>query len=123
MIPSSWLNISDPSVMSQPITYVKWLVDIAVEAGYITTGGAVASVNGETGVVLLDTDKVPEGLINLYFTNTRATNALIGTNISIFNNNVGYITLADIPSMGGDFDGGSPTDVHLITQKFDGGSP
>jgi hypothetical protein len=38
-------------------------------------GGAVDSVNGETGVVVLDTDDIDEGGSNLYFTNGRASAA------------------------------------------------
>lgn len=38
-------------------------------------GGAVDSVNGQTGVVVLDTDDVTEGVSNLYFTNARASAA------------------------------------------------
>jgi len=34
----------------------------------------VDAVNGQTGIVLLDTDDIGEGIINLYFTNTRVTN-------------------------------------------------
>ena len=37
--------------------------------------GAVDSVNGQTGVVVLDTDDVAEGASNLYFTNARASAA------------------------------------------------
>lgn len=35
----------------------------------------VSSVNGETGTVLLNTDDIPEGSLNLYFTNARASAA------------------------------------------------
>lgn len=38
-------------------------------------GGAVDSVNGQTGAVVLDTDDVAEGATNLYFTNARASAA------------------------------------------------
>jgi len=38
-------------------------------------GGSVDSVNGETGVVVLDTDDIDEGGSNLYFTNGRASAA------------------------------------------------
>ena len=38
-------------------------------------GGAVDSVNGQTGAVVLDTDDVAEGVSNLYFTNARASAA------------------------------------------------
>jgi len=38
----------------------------------ITGGGAVDSVNGQTGVVVLNTDDINEGSTNLYYTNSRA---------------------------------------------------
>ena len=37
---------------------------------------SVSSVNGFTGAVSLTTDNIPEGATNLYFTNTRARNAI-----------------------------------------------
>lgn len=42
------------------------------------TTDAVASVNGYTGVVVLDTDDVSEGATNLYFTTTRAQASITG---------------------------------------------
>ncbi len=106
--------------------------DITVDAkGRITAvasgvggGGAVDSVNGQTGVVVVDTDDVDEGITNLYFTDTRFDNrfdtqfglktsdnlsegltnlyfsdaraitALTGQNISLFTNDANYITNA-----------------------------
>ena len=44
---------------------------------------AVASVNGFTGAVVLDTDDVSEGATNLYFTNARAQGAITGGASSI----------------------------------------
>lgn len=41
------------------------------------TSGAVDSVNGQTGVVVLDTDDVSEGATNLYFTDGRAQTAAV----------------------------------------------
>lgn len=38
-----------------------------------TGGGAVDSVNGQTGVVVLDTDDVAEGVTNLYYTDVRVS--------------------------------------------------
>jgi len=38
-------------------------------------GGAVDSVNGQTGAVVLDSDDIDEGLTNLYFTEARANAA------------------------------------------------
>ena len=44
--------------------------------------GAVDSVNGQTGVVVLDTDDISEGSTNLYFTDARARSAIAnGTDI------------------------------------------
>lgn len=69
---------------------------------YITSAGApVQSVFGRTGAVLAqsgdyDTSLVPENT-NLYFTDARAISALTGQNISIFNNDSGYITSASAP--------------------------
>jgi len=40
------------------------------------TGGAVDSVNGQTGVVVLDSDDINEGATNLYFTDARALGAI-----------------------------------------------
>ncbi len=39
---------------------------------WIEESGAVESVNGETGIVVLDTDDISEGSTNLYYTNARA---------------------------------------------------
>jgi hypothetical protein len=38
----------------------------------LTPGDAVQSVNGKTGVVVLGTDDIDEGAVNLYFTDARA---------------------------------------------------
>jgi len=63
-------------------------VDITVNQNVITVnvtrttgGGGVESINGETGVVVLTTDNVNEGLINLYFTAARVR-ATVLTGIS-----------------------------------------
>lgn len=57
------------------------LGDWAVYSGSIwqksLNSNAVVSVNGQTGVVVLDTDDVLEGSTNLYFTDTRARTAAV----------------------------------------------
>lgn len=70
------------------VTKTEYTVDITVEPNeYIvnittsTGGGGVESINGETGVVVLTTDNVNEGLINLYFTAARVR-ATVLTGIS-----------------------------------------
>ena len=64
--------------------------------GIISTLAAVESVNGATGVVVLDTDDVAEGTANLYFTNTRARSAVSLTsddaNILAYNTGTGVFT-------------------------------
>lgn len=45
-----------------------------------------------------NTDNLPEGATNFYFTDARAISALTGQNISIFNNDAGYITCSDVNS-------------------------
>ena len=62
------------------------------------SGGGVTSFNSRTGAVEpesgdYDTGMVTEGS-NLYFTGARAVTALTGADISIFANDVGYITNA-----------------------------
>lgn len=42
----------------------------------ISGGGAVDSVNGQTGVVVLDTDDISEGVTNLYYTDARVSSYL-----------------------------------------------
>lgn len=45
--------------------------------GNIAGAGSVDSVNGSTGVVVLDSDDIDEGSANLYFTNSRAKSASV----------------------------------------------
>jgi hypothetical protein len=44
----------------------------------LISGTIVNSVNGNTGVVVLDTDDIDEGVTNLYFTGARAITAIQG---------------------------------------------
>ena len=59
------LSADDPGVLA------NWL-QINVPAG------GVISVNGETGAVVLDSDKISEGSVNLYFTDSRFNTAFAG---------------------------------------------
>jgi hypothetical protein len=64
--------------------------------GIINVVGAVSSVNGATGVVVLDTDDVNEGSTNLYHTATRARSAISlssdDANILAYNTGTGVLT-------------------------------
>lgn len=83
--------------------------------GYYSAGAStVTSVNGQTGVVVLDTDDITEGAVNKYFANSLARGAVSvtgslsynsttgvfsytqPTNVSTFTNDVNYLDSADI---------------------------
>lgn len=56
--------------------------DATVEAAaWQQVSGAVDSVNGETGAVVLDSDDIDEGTTNLYFTDARAQSAAVADEI------------------------------------------
>lgn len=62
-------------------------------AGSRSPGGAVDSVNGQTGVVVIDTDDVSEGSTNQYFTNERVDDRVssllvAGANVSLVYNDI-----------------------------------
>ncbi len=65
-------NVSSTDYSALGVEDVKLFVD---ETNDIT-GGAVDSVNGQTGVVVLDSDDISEGATNLYFTDARALGAI-----------------------------------------------
>ena len=64
--------------------------------GVISTDSAVHSVNGQTGVVVLDTDNITEGSTNLYYTDARARTAVSlvsdDNNILAYNTGTGVLT-------------------------------
>lgn len=85
--------------------------------GYYTAGtSSVASVNGQTGVVVLGTDNVSEGTTNKYYTDARVRAAISATgslsynsttgvfsytqptNVSTFTNDANYLTSSAIGS-------------------------
>jgi hypothetical protein len=55
--------------------------------------GAVDSVNGQTGVVILDTDDIPEGVTNLYYTDAQARAALSATSPLLYNSGTGDFSI------------------------------
>lgn len=72
---SLWYNSSNDSLFV--------LEDDTVGAAvWQKVSGAVDSVNGETGTVVLDTDDIDEGVTNLYFTDARAKAAAVADTIS-----------------------------------------
>ncbi len=60
-------KVSFPEAPNDGQQYARQSQAWAVVSG----GGAVDSVNGQTGVVVLDTDNISEGTTNLYFTDSR----------------------------------------------------
>lgn len=90
---AQWFN--SQWIFYQPINYSpKWSI---ADGGFIYFDGSVwslsntgvLSVNGDTGVVLLDTDDIDEGSVNLYYTDARVATYL-GTVANIAN---GYARL------------------------------
>lgn len=78
---------------------------------YFTNTRSVGALTGGSGIVIEangliiadsatafsgDTDDVPEGTSNLYYTNARVLAAVTGENVSIFTNDIGYITDAEL---------------------------
>lgn len=66
-----------------------------------SSGAGVTSVNGQTGVVVLDTDNISEGATNKYFTDERAEDAVGGiltdtSTIDLTYNDAGNTITADI---------------------------
>jgi len=86
---------SDPAVVSGGATYIYDGTSPYVATGWlrmITPDDTVQSVNGDTGVVVLDTDDIGEGSTNLYYSDARARAAIsAGAGIS-YNNTTGVIT-------------------------------
>lgn len=70
-----------------------------------TSSGAVTSVNGQTGTVVLSTSDIAEGS-NQYYTTSRARSALsvTGTGLS-YNSTTGVITISGLASVAGTADG------------------
>ncbi len=87
--------VSLPPANTVPIGSVRYVIadsTIYSSDGSVWTalagggGGGVTSVNGMTGVVLLDTDDIPEGSTNLYYTNARVDAELLTGKDAIFGN-------------------------------------
>ena len=59
--------------LNQNVTVTEQVVTIDITPASINLTGAVNSVNGFTGVVVLDSDDIPEGTTNLYSKQPNAT--------------------------------------------------
>ena len=66
-IVANTLKVSFPEAPNNGQQYARQSEGWSVVSG----GGAVDSVNGQTGVVVLDTDNITEGTTNLYYTDAR----------------------------------------------------
>ncbi len=73
-------------------------INYDASTGIISTLAAVESVNGQTGVVVLDTDNISEGSTNLYFADSLARSAVSltsdNTDILAYNSGTGVFTFA-----------------------------
>lgn len=57
--------------------------------------GIISTNFAQLSLASTNTDSLPEGSANLYFTNQRAQDAVIGLDISLFTNDAGYLTASD----------------------------
>jgi len=58
-------NVPIVSLGERPsVAMARWMTDVSK----IIEGAGVSAVNGQTGAVTLDSDDIPEGLVNLYLT-------------------------------------------------------
>jgi len=82
---SNQYEILKPDIIDSGVATIKFPEINALDTEIIATrewvianvsGGAVDSVNGQTGVVVLDSDDISEGATNLYFTDARALGAI-----------------------------------------------
>lgn len=99
-----WTSETAPATGLQPGDNVSELVN---DAGYITladvpSDAPVDSVNGQTGVVVLDADDIDDTLTAHKFATAAQlgladTSVQPGDNISDLTNDAGYITLAEVP--------------------------
>lgn len=101
LFPTSNLFLSTVRVRVVTTGDAVWEIRARATPSVICNDG-VESVNGQTGIVLLDTDDIPEGSINLYYTNARARAALSGISPISYNNTNGQISLTTVPiNLGG----------------------
>lgn len=70
---------------------------IAIIRTYGGSGGAVSSVNAQTGAVVLDTDDISEGVTNKYFSDSLARLALVQGSYVDYNSGTGTISLDYTP--------------------------
>ena len=86
--------------------------DVAGSLSFSATG-TVTSVNSQTGVVILDTDDVSEGLTNQYFTNARARNSISAAGDLSYNPTTGVlsVTTYKTSNFNTDFASKSTTDL------------
>jgi hypothetical protein len=68
----------DDSNLDVTLTESNDLVTLDITPAAVSVSGAVQSVNGLAGIVVLDTDDIPQGTTNLYYSNALVDNHLTG---------------------------------------------
>jgi hypothetical protein len=101
---SAFINASNVIETGSPTTGNVFFSNTRARRAF-TAGAGINPTQLELGIIetsfddfnltTSNTDLLPEGTANLYFTNARAQVAIIGTNISIFNNDSGYLRPGD----------------------------
>lgn len=105
---------NNPYIPGDPACYdLKWIIDQI--NNLLSQPGGVSSVNGQTGAVMLVIPTATSELINDsgFITSAPVTSVngqtgdviltipTVPTDVSAFNNDAGYITLADLPIYNG----------------------
>ena len=101
---AAYINASNVIETGSPTTGNVFFSNVRARRAF-TAGSGINPTNLELGIISTDfgqldltttsTDALPEGASNLYFTNARAQAAVANLDISIFNNDAGYLTATD----------------------------
>ena len=94
-------------------TNITIVYDDVVGSLSFSATGTVTSVNSQSGVIVLDTDDISEGLTNQYFTNTRARNSISAAGDLSYNPTTGVlsVTTYKTTNFNTDFAAKSTTDL------------
>ena len=68
----------DDSNLDVTLTESNDLITLDIQPAAVSVSGAVTSVNGQSGIVVLDTDDINQGTINLYYANSLVDAHLTG---------------------------------------------
>ena len=99
---------------------ISIIYDDAANTLSFSATGAVSSVNGQTGIIVLDTDDISEGTTNLYYTDARARSAISVTGDLAYNSSTGVlsVTTYKTSNFNTDFSAKTTTDLTEGTNLY-----